>query len=117
MSDLSSFCCQNSQCTHYGKRNLNNLSVSYRYGKNKQIRLLRCCICKDRFSENKGTPYSNSRLPKEGVTNIMDHLRERNGIRRTGRLVKHANNTVLRYSKLAGQHALNLHGELVAISP
>lgn len=84
MSDLSSFCCQNSQCTHYGKRNLNNLSVSYWYGKNKQIRLLRCRICKDRFSENKGTTYFNSRLPKEEVTNIMDHLREGNGLTTLG---------------------------------
>jgi|APGre2960657423_1045063.scaffolds.fasta_scaffold47719_1 LacI family transcriptional regulator len=117
MSDLSLFCCQNSECDHYGKRNLNNLSVSYRYGKNKQIRLLRCCTCKFRFSENKGTPYFNSRLPKEEVTNIMAHLREGNGIRRTSRLAKHSKDTVLRYSALAGKHALNLHDELVAISP
>lgn len=47
----------------------------------------------------------------------MEHLREGNGIRRTSRLVKHSKDTVLRYSALAGKHALNLHDELVAISP
>ena len=117
MSDLSSFCCQNSECDHYGKRNCNNLSVCLWYGKTQQIRLLRCRICKARFSEYKGTPYFNSRLPKSEVSNILEHLREGNGIRRTGRLVKHSTDTVLRYNALAGQHALNLHDELVAISP
>ena len=117
MSDLSSFCCQNSECTHYGKRNSNNLTVCNRYGKTKEIRLLRCGICKSRFSEYKGTPYFNSKLPKSEVTNILDHLREGNGIRRTGRLVKHDKDTVMRYSRLAGQHAVNLHDELVSISP
>ena len=47
----------------------------------------------------------------------MAHLREGNGIRLTGRLTKHSKDTVLRYGALAGHQAINLHDELVAISP
>ena len=117
MDNLSQFCCQNENCTQYGIRDAGNLTVSYRYGKNKQSRLLRCRSCKDRFSERKGTPYFNSRLEKDEVTKILDHLREGNGIRRTGRLVCHDKDTVARYSSLAGKHAFMLHDELVALSP
>ena len=117
MTDLSIFCCQNSNCSHYGKRNANNITVSSRYGKDKETRLLRCRICKSRFSEYKGTPYFNSRLSKKEVTDIFAHLREGNGIRRTARLVTHNKNTVARYNILGGQHAYTLHDELVAISP
>ena len=117
MPDMSLFCCHNAKCEHFGKRNFNNINIYCWYGRNKQKRLLKCSSCKIRFSEHRGTPYFNSRLPKEEVTNIMAHLREGNGIRRTGRLTKHSKDTVLRYSTLAGQHALNLHDELVAISP
>ena len=117
MEDLSRFCCQNDECTHCGKRNIGNLTVTNLYGKNKQVRLLRCKFCKSRFSENKGTPYFNSRLCRAEVTNIMDHIREGNGIRRTGRLTNHSKNTVMRYSVLSGQHAVSLHNEVVAFSP
>ncbi len=117
MDDLSNFCCQNSDCSRYGIRAAGNLTVSNRYGKDKQSRLLRCRICKTRFSEHKGTPYFNSKLPKNEVTKILEHLREGNGIRRTARLVTHDKDTVARYSSLAGQHALSLHDELVDISP
>ena len=117
MTDLSIFCCQKSNCSHYGKRNAGNITVSAFYGKDKETRLLRCKICKSRFSEYKGTPYFNSRLPKEEVTQIFAHLREGNGIRRTARLVAHDKDTIARYSVIGGQHAYKLHDELVAISP
>ena len=39
MDDLSRFCCQNKDCPDYGQRDLDNLTVCARYGKNKQRRL------------------------------------------------------------------------------
>jgi hypothetical protein len=36
----SRFCCQNSDCTLYARRNAGNLSVCARYGKLNHIRLL-----------------------------------------------------------------------------
>jgi hypothetical protein len=38
-------------------------------------------------------------------------------MRQTGRLEKTKQDTVIRYSKLAGKHARSLHEELMAFSP
>ena len=48
---------------------------------------------------------------------MFRHLADRNGVRATARLVGVAPNTVVRYGRLAGDHALRLHDELVAVSP
>ena len=117
MENLSNFCCQNVGCGAYGMRNHKNLTVTARYGKNKKTRMLRCALCKYRFSENKGTVYFNARLPKGKINNILTHVREGNGVRRTSRLCDHAKETISRFVRLAGVHAFNLHDELVAFSP
>jgi LacI family transcriptional regulator len=116
MDDLARFCCLNSQCPDYGKRGHGNLTVPMRYGRH-QRRLLRCRTCKTRFSERKGTPLFDSRLPEDKGIAILEHLAERCGVRQTSRLVKVNKNTVVRFSLLAGGHARQLHDELVAFSP
>ena len=65
MDDLSRFCCLNSDCPEHGKRGAGNLTVTGRYGPGKARRMLRCRTCKARFSERKGTPLFDSRLPPE----------------------------------------------------
>jgi len=117
MDDLSRFGCQNSECPDYGKRGGENLSVCDHYGPNKQRRMLRCSTCKTRFSERKGTPLFGARLPEEKIVSIASHLAEGCGVRKTGRLVGVSKDTVTRYSLLAGEHARDLHQELVAFSP
>ena len=117
MDDLSRFCCQNSECQDYGKRNVENLTVCYHYGKEKQFRLLYCRTCKARFSERKGTPLFRSHLPRGKQISILEHLSEGCGVRKTERLTGVNHNTVIRYGKLAGDHAKALHDELVAFSP
>lgn len=117
MEELALFCCQNQECTEYGKRGAGNLSVCDRYGPDKQRRMLRCSACKSRFSERKGTPLFGARLPEEEVVSILAHIAEGCGVRKTGRLVNVNKNTVIRYSVIAGEHAKNLHDELVAFSP
>jgi LacI family transcriptional regulator len=115
--DLSRFCCQNERCPDHGKRGLDNLTVCARYGKDQQRRLLYCRSCKARFSERKGTSLFGSQLTEEQALSIFEHLAERTGVRATARLVKVNRNTVVRYSRLAGDHARQLHDELVASSP
>ena len=115
--DLSRFCCQNQDCPDYGKRGIGNLTVCCRYGKDKQRRLLYCRTCKARFSERKGTPLFGSQLTEEKAVSVLEHLAEGSGVRQTARLVKVNRNTVVRYSRLAGGHARQLHDELVAFSP
>jgi len=117
MDDLSRFCCQNMECSDYGKRDAGNLSVCDRYGPGKQRRMLYCRTCKARFSERKGTPLFRATLPKEKIVSVLDHIAEGCGVRKTGRLVGVNPNTVMRYSLLAGEHAKQLHDELVAFSP
>jgi hypothetical protein len=56
-------------------------------------------------------------LPPDQVVSLVEHVVEGNGVRKTGRLVKVDPNTVIRYTKLAGEHAEKLHDELVAFSP
>jgi LacI family transcriptional regulator len=115
--DLSHFCCQNQRCPDHGKRGLGHLTVCARYGKDRRRRMLYCRTCKARFSERKGTPLFGSQLTEVKALSIFEHLAERTGVRATARLVKVNRNTVVRYSRLAGDHARQLHDELVAFSP
>jgi transposase-like protein len=115
--DLSRFCCQNEQCPDYGRRGLGNLTVCARYGKHQHIRLLYCRSCKARFSERKGTPLFGSQLPQDKAIGLFQHLADRTGVRATARQVGVAPNTVVRYARLAGAHARQLHDEFVGVSP
>ena len=114
MDDLSRFGCQNSRCESYGKRGGENLTVTDRSGR---YRMLRCRLCKARFSERKGTVFYGSRLPQEKVVSILAHVSEGVGMRKTSRLLGVKDQTVIRYARRAGGHAKALHDELVAVSP
>jgi transposase-like protein len=114
---LSRFCCQHPDCPDYGKRGQGNLTVCGHYGKTKQHRLLYCRTCKARFSERKGTPLFGACLPEAKAIELIEHLADRNGVRATARLTGVNRNTVVRYSRLLGDHARRLHDELVAFSP
>jgi IS1 family transposase/transposase-like protein len=117
MDDLALFCCQNSQCTDYGRRDAENLTVTGRLGKHKQYRLLYCRTCGDRFSERKGTPLYRAHLPEDKILSILEHVHEGCGVRKTARLVKVHPDTVSRYSRVAGEHSRDAHDDLVARSP
>ena len=116
MDDLKKFCCQNKNCPKHGVRGENNIRVRTTYGPN-DTRLLHCLICKKRFSEHRGTVFFDSRLPKETVVSLLAHVVEGNGMRKTSRLENVHLQTVIRYTRLAGEHAEELHEELVAVFP
>lgn len=111
------FCCQNKDCSHFGLRNQGNLCFSGWSGTGKKIRMLRCSICGDCFSERRGTPLWGSRLSEEVALSLLHHLREGCGTRATSRLLDVSKDTVTRYAKLSGEHAQNAHDELVSFSP
>lgn len=117
MDDLSRFCCMNSRCPDHGKRGSGNLTVTSRYGPDKSRRMLRCRTCKARFSERRGTPLFDCRLPPGKAESVLEHVAEGCGVRQTGRLCKVNRGTVGRLSRLAGEQARDLHDELVAVSP
>jgi len=101
----------------YGQRGQGNLSACGWIDRKKTIRQIYCSACKARFSERKGTPLYNSKLPTDKVTALLDHVREGCGVRQTGRLVGVSKNTANRFVWLAGEHARQLHDDLVALSP
>lgn len=117
MGDLSAFCCLNPSCADLGRRGHGNLTVTMRYGPNKSRRLLRCSTCTARFSERKGTPLFDARLPPAKATAVLAHVAEGIGTRKTARLTGVHKDTVTRYTRLAGAHAEQLHDELVPFSP
>jgi hypothetical protein len=114
--DLSRFCCQNPDCPRYGERGGGNLSACDRFAQANH-RLLYCSASKARFSEFKGTPLFNSKLPHDEVLAILEHLAEGCGVRQTARLVGVNKDTVTRLAWLAVAHAEATHDELVAFSP
>jgi transposase-like protein len=114
--DLSRFCCLHPDCSEHGKRGHGNLTVTARYGP-RRTRMLRCRTCHARFSERKGTPLFDTRLPPDTVADILAHVAEGVGTRKTARLVGVHRDTVTHYVRLAGGHAQQLHDELVAFSP
>jgi transposase-like protein len=114
--DLSRFCCQNPGCPRHGDRDAGNLSVCDRFGRANH-RLLYCRACKARFSEFKGTPLFNTKLPHDKVLGALEHPAEGCGVRRTARLVGVNKDTVTRLALLAAQHAQAARDELVAFSP
>jgi transposase-like protein len=114
--DIATFCCQNHDCPRYGQRGAGNLSVCGLFGKSHH-RLLYCNACKARFSEFKGTPLFNSKLPHDKVLAVLEHLAEGCGVRQTARLVGVNKDTVTRLALLAGSHAKATHDESVAFSP
>jgi transposase-like protein len=116
MDDLSQWCCQNAACPDHGKRGNGNLTVTGRYGP-QQRRLLRCRTCQARFSERKGTPLFDSRLPEDKILTLLQHIAEGCGVRQTSRLVGVNKNTVVRFCLLAGDQAQKLHDEFVAFPP
>ena len=116
MDDLTGYCCQNPKCPSHGQRGVGNLSVCGHFGKARH-RLLYCKVCKGRFSEFKGTPFFNSKLPHDKVLAVLEHLAEGCGVRQTARLVGVNKDTVTRLALLAGRHAKATHEELVAFSP
>src|SRR4051794_18354623 len=117
MDDLSGYCCQNPDCPEHGRRGAGNLTVTSRYGAHRERRMLRCSACKARFSERKGTPLFDSRLPPEKVESVLEHIAEGCGVRQTGRLCKVNRGTVGRLSRVAGGHPPRRRAELVALSP
>jgi transposase-like protein len=116
MDDMARFCCQDPDCDAYGRRGGDNILVIDHFGKARH-RLLYCRACKARFSEFKGTPSFNSKLPHEEVLAVLEHLAEGCGVRQTARLVGVNKDTVTRLALPAGQHAKDTHDEVVAFSP
>ena len=115
--DLERYCCQNPRCVAYGSLGAGNLTTSGYVDRARSIRQLLCRTCGRRFSCRKGTVFYRAHLPPSEVVNVLNHVQDGCGMRQTGRLTGHKEDTVIRYAKLAGRHAEVLHQRLVPLSP
>ena len=117
MRQIEEFCCQNTECSDYGKRGVQNRRWHGKSGKKQDIRMIYCRTCKTYFSQRKGTALWGSRLRQDKAVAVLQHVSEGCGVRQTARLVKVDKNTVSRLTALAGDHARRVHDELAVVSP
>jgi hypothetical protein len=115
MADLSRFCCLNPDRPRHGQRGQGDVARA-RYSEGERL-LLYCKACKKRFSERKGTPLFNCRLPDDKAASVLAHLSDGCGVRQTQRLVGVHREAVTRLGRKAGEHCTAAHDELVALSP
>jgi transposase-like protein len=115
--DLRPYCCQNPRCVAHGSFDAGNLTTSGFIDRGKTIRQLLCRTCGKRFTCRKGTVFYRSRLPPGEVVDVLRHVQDGCGMRQTGRLTGHKEDTVIRYARKAGAHARLLHERLVPLSP
>jgi len=115
--DINTLACVNEECQLFNRPGAGNLAVRKVYGQDR-IRLLGCNICKEEFSERRGTALFNIRIPEAKAQSVIEHLEEGCGIRPTARLVKVGKDTVARLLKVAGRHAKKFHDHKVqGLSP
>lgn len=98
--------CLNPACPDVGVKGKQNIYVRrIRNG----IRYVHCRTCRDEFSERKGTPLFDLRVPQAKAVDAVQHLAEGVGIRATARLTGVSRDTVQRLVKRVGAHAKATH--------
>ncbi len=102
--DLSKFWCPNKDCPDYGKRNVGNIILKERYGKNNRA-LLQCKTCKHCFSETRGTMFFGLNTPREEVLRTLAMIPAKGSIREAARAAHHDKNTISRWLDIAGAHS------------
>ena len=109
---LASIECPNPECPGGGGNRKKGLSVRYLRGGGR-IRYLHCHDCGAEFSERKGTPLWGLRIQEEKAFELLQHIAEGCGIRKTARLCKVNAETVIRLEKRCGTHFKRWHDTFV----
>jgi transposase-like protein len=110
--DLTTLACVNPECQQFRQAGQGNLAVRKVYGRDR-LRLLRCHICCEEFSERRGSALFNTKLPETKAEEIITHLDEGCSVRATARLVKVSKETVARLLRVSGRHAERFHDQHV----
>jgi hypothetical protein len=109
---VSDVVCTTVGCAHRGVKGAGNVALRRTYGPD-NIRFLWCRTCKAQFSERRGTPLFDLRLPRAKIIDVVKHLAEGVGVRKTARLTGVSRDSVGRIVRLVGDHAKAVHEELV----
>lgn len=70
--DINTLACLNPECQQYSQPGAGNLALRKEYGHD-HIRLLRCKACKEEFSERRGTPLFNTKIPESKAASVVEH--------------------------------------------
>lgn len=109
---LDSLLCLNPECPDHGLQVPGLLTVRYLRA-NGTIRYLRCTSCGAQFSERKGTPLFDLRLPEGTIFDVLRHHVEGVGVRSVARLCGVKHTTVIRIIKRFGDHFHAWHDRYV----
>jgi transposase-like protein len=110
--DLATLACVNPACQQFRRTGQGNLIVRQVYGQD-SIRLLRCRLCGEEFSERRGTALCNTKVTEAKAEAIIAHLGEGCGGRATARVSTVAKDTVARLLRMTGRHAARRHDQRV----
>ena len=113
LSNWSSQLCPNPACPLFEQPGQQNIRPRGWLGRKKDIRLLWCRTCGQRFSERHGTALYRSKLSPRKFGSVVAHITEGCGVRATGRLCDVHPNTVVRTVQRAGRHAQAFHDVMV----
>jgi len=108
MLEIKDYFCPNEKCMRFGLRDMDNLVKAGKYtrkasGETKQM--LKCKICKHRFSETNGTLFAGSHYSDKVITDIIGSIAEGNGIRSTSRMLNLSKDRVNAIVLKAGAYA------------
>jgi len=105
MIDISNYFCPNPDCKNYGIRNQGNIVKAGTYnvqGEKKQ--LLKCNVCKERFSETRNTVFFHSHYSAATIRQIINCTAEGNGVRASARILELSKDGVNKIIIKAGEH-------------
>ena len=111
--DFSWQACHNPKCKMYLVKKGGNIKLHGHVGKNRDIHELKCARCGTHFSEHKGTPFFQLRLPREKVFLVIKCLVEGNGIRGTERIVGIHRDTVTHILRKTAEHVEHVSDEFL----
>ena len=107
--DIGKFVCLNKECSKYNKENIDgHIVFSHMDGKNKNIAYLKCTICGQRFSENKGTIFYRKKKSRDTISQVLTATSEGMGIRPAARTFGVNKNTILSWVKQGGEQSEKL---------
>jgi transposase-like protein len=104
--------CINPQCPKFGIKGEDNIIVR-KWLASGTIRFVRCRQCRSEVSERRGTAMFNFRISTGQFIDVVKHLGEGVGVRKTSRLTGVARDTVGRVLRATGGQAKAIHDALV----
>lgn len=111
--DFSHLFCINESCELFQQKGRGNIKLMGHQGRDKRTHQVYCTLCDKSMSENHGTVYFRSPIPRDEVRKMIRCLFEGNGVRGTARITGHDKDTVCRLVARAGEQAKAVMDELL----